>query len=71
MQFTVHTLGEQVKSAQTGAIVTLPGRMLATVRVDSLFGDNELNEGAAATVLSGSLAGHEASQLVVRFEGAK
>lgn len=70
MQFTVHTLGEQVKSAQTGSVVTLPGRQLATVRVDSLFGDNELNEGSAASVVAGSLAGFEPNQLVVRFEGA-
>lgn len=71
MQFSVHTLGEQVKSAQTGSMVTLPGRMVASVRVDSLFGDNELNEGSAATVTSGSLAGFQASQLTVRFDGAK
>jgi curli biogenesis system outer membrane secretion channel CsgG len=71
MQFTINTAGEQIKSGQTGSIVTLPGRMLATVRVDSLFGDNELSEGSSATVVSGSLAGHQASQLVVRFEGTK
>ena len=71
MEFTVYTQGEQVKSAQTGSMVTLPGRMLATVRVDSLFGDSELNEGSAASITSGSLAGFQASQLVVRFEGAK
>lgn len=71
MQFSVHTLGEQVKSAQTGSMVTLPGRVVASVRVDSLFGDNELNEGSAATVTSGSLAGLQANQLTVRFDGAK
>jgi curli biogenesis system outer membrane secretion channel CsgG len=71
MQFSVHTLGEQVKSAQTGSMVTLPGRMVASIRVDSLFGDNELNEGSAATVTSGSLAGFQANQLTVRFDGAK
>ena len=71
MQFSVHTLGEQVKSPQTGAMVTLPGRMVASVRVDSLFGNNELNEGSAATVTSGSLVGFQASQLTVRFDGAK
>ena len=71
MQFSVHTLGEQVKSAQTGAMVTLPGRIVASVRVESLFGDNELNEGSAATVTSGSLAGFQANQLTVRFDGAK
>ncbi len=71
MEFSVLTQGEQVKSAQTGAVVTLPGRKLATIRVDSLFGDNDLNEGSAATVVTGSLAGQQASQLVVRFEGTK
>jgi curli biogenesis system outer membrane secretion channel CsgG len=71
MEFSVLTQGEQVKSAQTGAVVTLPGRKLATVRVDSLFGDNDLNEGSTASVVSGSLAGQQAGQLVVRFEGAK
>lgn len=71
MQFSVLTLGEQVKSPQTGAMVTLPGLMVASVRVDSLFGDNELNEGSAATVTSGSLAGFQPNQLTVRFDGAK
>jgi len=71
MQFSVFTLGEQVKSPQTGAMVTLPGRMVASIRVDNLFGDNELNEGSAATVTSGSLAGFQPNQLTVRFDGAK
>jgi curli biogenesis system outer membrane secretion channel CsgG len=70
MQFAVFTAGEQVRSAQTGAMVTLPGRRVAVVRVDELFGDSELNEGAVASVLSGSLAGQRLEQLVVRFEGA-
>jgi len=71
MQFTVHTIGEQVKSSQTGTVVTLPGRMLAAVRVDSLFGDNELNEGSVASLLSGSLDNYKPEQLVIRFEGGK
>ncbi len=71
MQFTVHTTGEQVKSSQTGSVVTLPGRMLATVRVDALFGDSELNEGSVASLLSGSLDSYKPEQLVIRFEGTK
>lgn len=71
MQFAVLTAGEQVKSAQTGGMVTLPGRRVAVVRVDELFGDSELNEGAVASVVSGSLAGQRADQLVIRFEGAQ
>lgn len=69
MQFAVQTQGEQVKSPQTGAIVTLPGQTVAQLRVDSLFGENELNEGSVASVISGSLAGYKLEQLLVRHGG--
>ena len=71
MQFAVYTQGEQVKSPQTGAMVTLPGQVIAQIRVDTLFGDNELNEGAVASISSGSIAGRKPEQLLIRFEGAK
>jgi curli biogenesis system outer membrane secretion channel CsgG len=71
MQFSVQTQGEQVKSPQTGAIVTLPGQAIAQIRVDALFGDSELNEGAVASIASGSLAGYKPEQLLIRFDGAK
>ena len=71
MVFSVNTLGEKIKSPQTGAEITLPGRQVAQVRIDATFGDNELNEGAQASLISGSLSGHKIEQLVVRFEGEK
>lgn len=71
MQFSVQTQGEEVKSPQTGALVTLPGKEVARVQIDSLFGDSELNEGAVATVFSGSLAGYRPEQLIIRYQGAK
>lgn len=72
MTFSVQTRGERVKSPQTGAFITLPGRPLARVRVDTLFGEEELNEGAIASVISGTLADHAIDQLVVRQdEGAQ
>jgi curli biogenesis system outer membrane secretion channel CsgG len=71
MQFTVQTQGEQVKSPQTGALVTLPGQVVGKIRIESLFGDSELNEGAIASVLSGSLAGYQPAHLLVRYEGAR
>ena len=71
MQFAVQTQGEQVKSPQTGALVTLPGQVIAQVRVETLFGDSELNEGSVASVVSGSLAGYKPEQLLIRYEGAK
>ena len=71
MQFSILTAGEQVKSPQTGAFVTLPGRLVAQLRIDSLFGESDLNEGSIGTVSSGSLAGYKPEQLLVRYEGAK
>lgn len=71
MQFSVQTQGEKVKSPQTGAEITLPGRQVAQIRVESIFGDSELNEGSVAAVVAGSIGSYRPDQLVVRFEGSK
>ena len=64
----VLTQGEKIKSPQTGAMVTLPGRTLAQVQIEALFGDNELNEGSVARIRSGSLESMRVEQLVVRVQ---
>lgn len=66
MLFSVQTIGEKVKSPQTGFDIVLPGRELAEIRIESLFGDTEVSEGATAKVVSGSLQGAKIEQLVVR-----
>lgn len=71
MVFSVQTQGEKLKSPQTGAEITLPGREVARIRVESSFGDNELNEGSIASVITGSIAGYKPEQLIVRFEGGR
>ena len=71
MIFSVQTQGERIKSPQTGALIALPGREVAQIRIDATFGDSELNEGAVASIASGSLAGYKPEQLLIRFEGAK
>ncbi|MES1981607.1 MAG: CsgG/HfaB family protein [Pseudomonadota bacterium] len=71
MTFSIQTQGEKVKSPQTGAEITLPGRRIANIRIDAGFGDNELNEGSVASVISGSLNGYSPEQLVVRIEEHK
>lgn len=71
MVFSVLTQGEKLKSPQTGAEITLPGRQVAQIRVESSFGDNELNEGSIATVITGAITGYKPEQLIVRFEGVK
>lgn len=66
MVFSVQTMGEKVKSPQTGFEITLPGKEVAQIRVDALFGDTEMSEGAATSVISGSLQGFRIDQLTVR-----
>ena len=65
IRLSLETRGERIKSPQTGFLVTLPGRQVATVQIQSLFGDNETNEGSLAMVTGGSLQGHRAEDLVV------
>jgi len=66
MVFSVQTVGQKVKSPQTGFEITLPGKEVAQIRVDALFGDTEMTEGAATSVVSGSLQGLKIEQLTVR-----
>lgn len=70
MVFSVQTLGEKVKSPQTGFEITLPGKEVAQIRVDALFGDTEMTEGAATSVISGTLQGLKIDQLTVREKEA-
>jgi curli biogenesis system outer membrane secretion channel CsgG len=47
--------GKTVKSKQTGFDVTLPPTQVATLRVVSVFGDTETNEGSVCAVASGTV----------------
>jgi curli biogenesis system outer membrane secretion channel CsgG len=70
MVFSVQTVGEKVKSPQTGFEIVLPGKEVAQIRVESLFGDTEMSEGAVTSVVSGSLQGLKIDQLTVREKEA-
>lgn len=66
MQFSVQTVGAKVKSPQTGFEITLPGREVGQIRVDSNFGDTEETEGSVVSLMGGSLQGLKLEQLVIR-----
>lgn len=51
----VFEAGKTTRSKQSGFEVTLPPRQVATVRVASVFGDSETNEGSICEVTSGAL----------------
>jgi curli biogenesis system outer membrane secretion channel CsgG len=48
--------GERVKSGQTGFDITLPAKTVGQIRIVSLFGSNETDEGAVADILSGDIS---------------
>jgi curli biogenesis system outer membrane secretion channel CsgG len=66
MMFSVQTAGKKVKSPQTGFDIALPGKEVAQLRIDSLFGDTEMTEGAIGSVVAGSLQGYKIEELTVR-----
>jgi curli biogenesis system outer membrane secretion channel CsgG len=68
MVFSVQTLGEKIKSPQTGFDITLPGREIAQLRIDSNFGDSEASEGSVGSLVNGSVQGFKLDQLVVRMK---
>lgn len=68
MTFSVQTVGQKVKSPQTGFEIVLPGQEVAQLRIDALFGDSEVSEGSVGSVVSGSLQGHKIEQLTVRVK---
>jgi curli biogenesis system outer membrane secretion channel CsgG len=48
--------GERVKSGQTGFDITLPAKTVGQIRITSLFGSNETDEGAVGDILSGDIS---------------
>lgn len=70
MLLSVQTVGEKIKSPQTGFDITLPGREIGQLRVEANFGDSESNEGSVGTFVSGTMQGYKPEQLVVRSKEA-
>lgn len=47
--------GQKVKSKQTGMEISLPGKHVATIKVQSFFGDSENDEGSVCEITSGTI----------------
>jgi hypothetical protein len=45
--------GKKVNNPTTNALIQLPGEKTGTLKVESFFGDSEINEGAICSVTSG------------------
>jgi|TARA_B110000879_G_scaffold209824_1_gene298471 curli biogenesis system outer membrane secretion channel CsgG len=55
MQLNVYQSGVTIKNPQTGALITLPGKEVATVSVLATFGDDEFSEVSYASKTSGEI----------------
>jgi curli biogenesis system outer membrane secretion channel CsgG len=53
--FDIVENGKQVKNPQTNVLITLPGRKIAQIRVNSLIGDTLENEVSVCELVSGKL----------------
>ena len=47
--------GRQVKNPQTGALLSLPGKKVATIEVQESYGDDEFNEVSFVSLLDGTI----------------
>lgn len=55
MRLNVYENGDRVKNPQTGAMISLPGRKVAEIQVNATSGEDEFNELAFVSVVSGAL----------------
>lgn len=66
MVFDIKTRGEKVKSRTKGTTINLPGETVATIKIEGLFGEGPLDQGAVGRIVDGSIQGHELSELKVK-----
>jgi hypothetical protein len=68
MTLAIQTRGEKVRSQQTGFDISLPGKQIAAIQIQSLFGENETNQGAVGVITSGGITGYTPENLIVTFQ---
>lgn len=66
MRFAIELKGREVKSSTAGTTITLPNKQIAEIEVVSLFGDDVLNQGAAASLVQGSINHYKPADMVVK-----
>ena len=64
MTLQVYANGKSIKNPQTGALITLPGRRVATISVMASFGEDEFNEISYAKKIDGAI-GQDLTQYYV------
>lgn len=64
--FYIFKRGDSIKNPQTGMLIELPGKKIASIKVLSQFGSNYTDEGSICQITSGSLKGVNPNVLYVK-----
>lgn len=65
LNLDVFTKGKEVKNPQTGAVIELPGKKIASLVVDSTYGDDEWTQVSFTSLTSGKLSAADLSKYYV------
>lgn len=57
--------GKKVRNPQSGFMITLPGREIARLKIESFFGTTETDQGSICSIVSGSLGGVSIEKAIV------
>lgn len=67
LELQVYSVGRKIKNPQTGAMIQLPGKRVASVSVEMSFGDDEFNEVSYVSLVSGSI-GEDISKYEIKLK---
>ena len=66
MKLLAESKGKNIKSAQTGFMISLPGKKIAEMEVVTLFGDSDVDEGSVVKVTSGTIENTDISEIIIK-----
>ena len=65
-KFSIYQKGKSIKNPQTGMLIELPGKKVATIEVLSQFGSTYTNEGSICSIINGKVKGLKLKDLYVQ-----
>ena len=67
LELQIYSIGRKIKNPQTGAMIQLPGKRVASVAVEMSFGDDEFSEVSYVSLVSGSI-GEDISKYEIKLK---
>ncbi|WP_419765302.1 MAG: CsgG/HfaB family protein [Arcobacter sp.] len=64
--FNIYKQGKSIKNPQTGIIIELPGKKIATISIISQFGTSYTDEGSICQIIEGNIKGVNKDELYIQ-----